>query len=291
MSTKTIYIASPITLYDTPAYTDIEKLVKRLYPEDTLLFAKGRYLSPVDWRREWLKLCPTVDLLLFFDHEGWIGKGVYAEARDVLKRGKDVFYVQPDGTHHRVNNLPWDARTGSPRANMGAVPYTLLAGDDIALTINEQNWMRYAFVDVLIDRPNLRAQLEQGGGVIAKILWVSQEAGCGHEVILPIALDNPPPGTTRIVLSGCSQCDKLYAMVLVEEYLLPVPITTRVAQSIEALREPWLTYTDSDGAEWRYKQVQTSALADPDYEGMSLRLLLGEFTLGRGWMGQRSEEA
>jgi hypothetical protein len=289
MSTKTVYIASPITLYDTPAYAEIEKLVKRLYPEDTLLFAKGRYPSAADWRREWPMLCPTIDLLLFFDHEGWIGKGVYAEARDVLKRGKDVFYVQPDGTQHWVNNLPWEM--DSPRANMGTVPYTLLAGDDIALTINEQDWGRYAFVDVLIDRQDLRAQLEQGGGVTAKILWVSQKAGCGHEVIFPIALDNPPPGMARIVLSGCSQCEKVYAMVLVEEYLLPVPITTGVAQSIEALQEPWLTYSDSDGDEWIYKQVQTSTLADPDYEGMSLRLLLGEFTLGRGWIGQRSEEA
>jgi hypothetical protein len=127
--------------------------------------------------------------------------------------------------------------------------------------------------------------------VIAKNLWVSQKASCGHEVILPVALDNPPQGTTRIVLSGCFQCDKLYAMVFVEEFLLPVPITTGVAQSIEALQEPWLTYTDSDGVEWHYKEVQTSTLADPDHEGMSLRLLLGEFTLGSGWMGQRSEEA
>jgi hypothetical protein len=31
---KTIYIASPITLCDTSAYADIEKLVKRLYPEE-----------------------------------------------------------------------------------------------------------------------------------------------------------------------------------------------------------------------------------------------------------------
>jgi hypothetical protein len=80
MSTKTIYIAFPITLYDTPAYTDIEKQVKRFYPEDTLLFARGRYPSSVDWRREWLRLCPTVNLLLFFDHEVGISRAALCPA-------------------------------------------------------------------------------------------------------------------------------------------------------------------------------------------------------------------
>jgi hypothetical protein len=65
---KIIYIASPVTLYDTPAYIDIEQLVKRLYPEDTLLFAKGKYPSSVDWRREWPRLCPTVNLCIHWFH-------------------------------------------------------------------------------------------------------------------------------------------------------------------------------------------------------------------------------
>lgn len=135
-TTRTIYIASSVSLFDTPEYKDIKALIERNYPHDTLIFAKGLYSGSQEWLTKWPQISKTVDVLLFFTHDGWIGKGVYKELCDIEKRGQTIFFVEPDGTHHQLSSIPVD------------IDFTQSTVDGITFEFNTASWRQYAHVSV-----------------------------------------------------------------------------------------------------------------------------------------------
>ena len=95
----TVYIASPIQTYHLPLYEHMQALIAALFPDSTLVFARGLYVSGRDWLEKWPMMRKQVDTLIFFcDLNGFIGRGVYVEVYDKLRENKPLFLITHEGT-------------------------------------------------------------------------------------------------------------------------------------------------------------------------------------------------
>lgn len=51
-----------------------------------------------EWLEQWPGILATLDgLVAFGDEEGWIGRGVFVEVTDALRRGLPVWYLPASG--------------------------------------------------------------------------------------------------------------------------------------------------------------------------------------------------
>lgn len=101
-----VYIASPVSLYYQPVYKEIIKLVRRVYPDSRLMFAKGLYHDWFEFINKWPRLSLEVDELVFFvDENDMIGRGVYTEIEDMIVLNKPVYLMLLDGTKIPFCNL------------------------------------------------------------------------------------------------------------------------------------------------------------------------------------------
>lgn len=91
--TGRVYVASPIQTYTTPCYDTMLARVRVLLPNAELIPARDCFTSNADWRQRWPALLRTLDALIFFDHQGSIGRGVFQEIEDAQATALPVFYL------------------------------------------------------------------------------------------------------------------------------------------------------------------------------------------------------
>lgn len=129
-----VYVASPIQTYATPRYDAMLARLRQLLPQAEVLPARDLFTSNEDWRQRWPVLLPTLDALVFFDHRGSIGRGVYQEIEDAAAAGLTVFYLP----HPAAELLPYD-------------------GEHVRILPHGRSWERYAEVLYLLTPEMLRA--------------------------------------------------------------------------------------------------------------------------------------
>jgi hypothetical protein len=100
MSRRTIYVASPMTTYDTPRYDQMLLLIRKRYPNDRIRPARGMYKNAGHWRNLWPQILHSLTkqngvVVVFPQPDRIIGRGTYVEAMDGFDRGLDV--VGTDG--------------------------------------------------------------------------------------------------------------------------------------------------------------------------------------------------
>lgn len=112
--TKVWYVASPIPTYHTPLYTEMRKVIPNIMKKiagehkNKLLFAKGMYKDAEVWKQKWpvtIQEQVTGGTVFFTDSEGYIGKGVYTEVEDTLKKGLPVYLVLRNGQYFPITSL------------------------------------------------------------------------------------------------------------------------------------------------------------------------------------------
>ena len=99
------YVASPIQTYNTPLYSHMREVLpasleKLVHAPVELLYAEGMYRSAQHWLETWpviLQTRVTGGTVFFTDADRYIGRGVYVEIQDTLKKGLPVFLALPDG--------------------------------------------------------------------------------------------------------------------------------------------------------------------------------------------------
>ena len=91
-----IYLASPISTYETSRYGAMVSRVRGHFPKSTILLARDLFTSNADWRARWARILRTVDTVVFFDdEEGCIGAGTEQEISDAHRVGIPVFFLTP----------------------------------------------------------------------------------------------------------------------------------------------------------------------------------------------------
>lgn len=107
--TGSVYIASPLTTYQTPRYDGMCATVRTLFPHADVLPARGLFASNAEWRSRWPALLPTLAAVVFFtDDAGWIGKGVWMEIIGAAHAGVPVALLTDGGSLHDIGSLTFD---------------------------------------------------------------------------------------------------------------------------------------------------------------------------------------
>lgn len=100
MATGIVYVASPLSTYETNRYDDLLGRLQQVMPKADLLPARACFSSKADWRRRWPSVLPTLDAVVFFDDEdGCIGAGTEKEIADAYRSGIPVLFL---------NTIPFD---------------------------------------------------------------------------------------------------------------------------------------------------------------------------------------
>ncbi len=101
-----VYVASPLTTYDTPRYDAMVSGARAHFPQATILPARDLFASNDDWRARWPDMLPTLAAVVVFAGDaGWIGAGVWAEVRDARKRGIPVYVLDDAGRLRRWESV------------------------------------------------------------------------------------------------------------------------------------------------------------------------------------------
>lgn len=104
--TGKVYVASPLTTYQTPRYDCMCATVRTLFPHADVLPARGLFASNAGWRARWPALLPTLAAVVFFtDDAGWIGKGVWAEISGAAHAGVPVALLTDGGSLYDIGSL------------------------------------------------------------------------------------------------------------------------------------------------------------------------------------------
>jgi len=127
-----IYIASPISTYQTTRYDRMLTEIARHFPRAEILQARHLFQSTADWRRRWPQLLPTLTGLVFFsDVDSTIGLGVWSEIQDAGDR-IPVWFLDDDGRMHLLANVAVHVTghtlsrfaTVDAKGSSGAIPVT-----------------------------------------------------------------------------------------------------------------------------------------------------------------------
>jgi len=97
-SERCIYIASPVSTYQSRRYDLMSSRVAQRYPGATIMVARGMYESSHDWRKKWPEVLPRIDEFVFFaELDGTVGMGVCKELHDADMGGIPIWYLHHDG--------------------------------------------------------------------------------------------------------------------------------------------------------------------------------------------------
>lgn len=67
------------------------------FPNATVVAARDLYVDTSDWRARWPKERRSYKALVFFDDgTSWIGRGVYAEAKDICSFKRPIYWLADD---------------------------------------------------------------------------------------------------------------------------------------------------------------------------------------------------
>ena len=93
-----LYLAAPLTTYNTARYDWAVSQARREFPQHVLLSARDLCTSTADWRVKWPRLLPTLDTIVFISEpDGAIGIGVFLEVAQMLARGRPAYYLAEQG--------------------------------------------------------------------------------------------------------------------------------------------------------------------------------------------------
>ncbi len=100
-----IYLSCNFTAFYTRLYDNNLALIKRRWPEAEIFEPKFRYRDTQDWLNEWDQDRKTFTGCVFFDHEGYIGKGVLKEITDLDRYNTPVLYLASFGEFYPLSAL------------------------------------------------------------------------------------------------------------------------------------------------------------------------------------------
>ncbi len=124
-----IYVASPISTYQTDRYDAMVCRARCHFPDSDILPARDRFASNADWRRKWPVILLTLDAVVFFDDDdGCIGAGTEREIADAQSAGIPVFFLTP-APFDRL--IPCDRQGG----DSGAVEFWPVIGGGMRQTL------------------------------------------------------------------------------------------------------------------------------------------------------------
>ncbi|MHB9129874.1 MAG: hypothetical protein ACYDBB_02135 [Armatimonadota bacterium] len=93
-----LYVASPITTYQTLRYDRMLTMIRHSFPDCELLPAREMFPNTETWKTSWPTVLACIDALIFFDDgKRIIGRGVYHETLSAHRQGKPIYYLSDDG--------------------------------------------------------------------------------------------------------------------------------------------------------------------------------------------------
>ena len=95
-SSSRVYVASPLSTYQTDRYEAMVSRIRSHAPDADILPARDLFTGNADWRRNWPVILPMLDAVVFFaDEDGCIGAGTEQEIADAQLTGIPVFFLTP----------------------------------------------------------------------------------------------------------------------------------------------------------------------------------------------------
>lgn len=117
---RRVYVASPITTYQTPRYDLKLALIAQHFPRAEILQPRDLFHSTADWRRRWSRILPTLtDLVFFAETDRTIGLGVWSELQDAAGCIL-VWFLDDDDRWHALDGVSIQV-TGDSLARFASV--------------------------------------------------------------------------------------------------------------------------------------------------------------------------
>jgi hypothetical protein len=89
-----VYLACPISEFQSERYEIMRSLVQRHFPGAQLWEPRFLFANRADWIRQWPIVLQTLSNFVFFaDPAGWIGKGVAREIAEAEAAGLPIWYL------------------------------------------------------------------------------------------------------------------------------------------------------------------------------------------------------
>src|SRR5690348_7615788 len=80
--TSSVYLAYPLHIHQSLRAGWLVHLARERFPNAAILVGCDLFTSHHDWRRRWPAILPTLSAVcVATDADGWIGRGVFTEAR------------------------------------------------------------------------------------------------------------------------------------------------------------------------------------------------------------------
>jgi|SRR5579859_2253570 len=116
------YVTCSLSMHEHPDYDrviqQIWSILQYIRPDDEnkLVEARGLYSGGKDWQEKWPKVRDSLTGGLFFtvDVDGYIGRGVYTEVLDTIKKGLPCYLVMPDGNFFPITDFSGPAFIDGP---------------------------------------------------------------------------------------------------------------------------------------------------------------------------------
>lgn len=92
-----IYYAHSKKIYYSKREKKELAIIRRRYPSAKIINPAGLFRQEVDWRIFMAYDLPEMDLVIFSDFNGYIGKGVFEEILTAIENGIPVLYLNEQG--------------------------------------------------------------------------------------------------------------------------------------------------------------------------------------------------
>jgi len=105
-ASNVVYLAAPLAVLATNRYDDGVRVLARLRPDVEILGARDLFRDTDDWKQWWPAVLDYVSEVVFIaDVDRTIGAGVFQEALDARLRGLPLWFLEPVGTLHPVEDV------------------------------------------------------------------------------------------------------------------------------------------------------------------------------------------
>ncbi len=103
-----VYVASPITTYQTARYDRKLDQISQHFPRAEILQSRDLFESTADWRRRRPQILPTLtDLVFFAETDRTIGLGVWSELQDAAGC-IPIWFLDDDDRWHSLDDVTVD---------------------------------------------------------------------------------------------------------------------------------------------------------------------------------------
>lgn len=142
-----VYIASPVSTFQTARYEVNLIRIRRRYSEAEILEPRRLFKSTADWRAKWSSTLEHITELVFFcDESDHYGDGLAFELEDARLRHIPVWYLAPGGLFYPNSLVVHEPGRENPgqswtvRFSIAAAGY---AADFCAALSEEESWRLY----------------------------------------------------------------------------------------------------------------------------------------------------